>query len=207
MKSHTTLKSLFMILLTVFAFGVNAGGGKSVSLDYKPGQYNLDPAHTRAAFEIPHFVISRVEGRFNDVTGKATLAKDFDDSKFEATIKVASIDTAVDARDNHLKSADFFNAEKYPVMTLKSKKIEGSKESFELIGDLTIKDVTKEVTFEGQYLGVVKDSWGNTRAAFKFTAQINRRDFNVNYDDKFDLGPVVGNDVLISIISEVTLAK
>jgi polyisoprenoid-binding protein YceI len=193
--------SLF-IFFSLFSLDAFSGGGSSPKVDYQAGTYTLDNAHTRVSFKIPHFVISKVEGRFNDVKGQITLAEDFSKSSLEGTI-----DTASAQRDTHLKSADFFDAKKFPKMTFRSTKFEGKKEKFSVIGYLTIKDITKEVKFSAEYFGIVKDPWGNTRAAFKLTANINRKDFNITYDDKFDLGPVVGNEVEISIISEATLNK
>jgi len=201
------LNILPIIILALLSTASLAGGGKSEKLNYQDGTYIIDPAHTRASFSIAHFVISKVEGRFNEVTGTIKFDKDFTKSSFEATIPVSSIDSAVEKRDNHLKSPDFFDAKKFPLMTFKSTEISGDKHEFELTGDLTIKDVTKEVVFEGKYLGLVTDSWGNKRAAFKLKTKINRKDFDINYSDKFDLGPVVGHEVKIKIISEVTLKK
>lgn len=170
--------------------------------DYKPGSYDVDPAHTRVSFVIPHFVVSEVEGRFNDVKGEFTLAEDFEDSKVNATINVKSIDTGVKKRDDHLRSKDFFEANKYPQMKLVSKKISGSPEKFKLIADVTIKDVTKEVPFEGKYTGWVKDSWGQNRVALQMNGEINRKDFHINYDDKVDIGPAVGDTVKVQIRTE-----
>ncbi len=137
----------------------------------------------------------------------AKLDKEFEKSTLEGTIKINSIDTGVEQRDNHLKSPDFFDAKKYPQMTFKTTAIHGDAEEFKLKGTLTIKDVTKEVEFQGRNLGEVKDPWGNIRTAFKLSTTINRRDFNINYSDKIDLGPVVGNEVKIDIISEAILKK
>ncbi len=198
------LLTLSVLFLTMPAF---AGGGKAKELDYSPGTYTIDTAHTRAAFSIHHFMISMVEGRFNKVTGSVTLNKDFEKSTFAATIPVSSVDTAVDKRDNHLKSPDFFDAKKYPEMKFATTSIEGSRDDFKLKGNLSIKDVTKEVTFKGKFLGSVKDSWGNTRIAYKLKTKIKRSDFNINYNGTFDLGPVVGDEVKIHIISEATLNK
>lgn len=170
--------------------------------DYLPGKYDVDPAHTRASFIIPHFVVSEVEGRFNDVKGEFTLAENFKDSKVTATIAVKSIDTGVKQRDDHLRSKDFFEVAKYPSMKLVGKSITGTPESFKLTAALTIKDVTKDVVFDGKYTGSVKDSWRQQRVALQMTGKINRKDFHINYDDKVDLGPAVGDEVQIRIWTE-----
>lgn len=130
------------------------------------------------------------------------MDKDIGKSKVDVTVQIASIDTAEKKRDDHLKSADFFDAKKFPTMTFKSKKFTGNLEDFKVTGDLTIKGVTKEVTLNGKYTGSVKDSWGQIRAAVKATGKINRKDFNINYNDMVEAGPAVGDEVTINIISE-----
>lgn len=174
---------------------------------YLPGNYSVDPAHTRASFIVPHFVVSEVEGRFNDIKGEFTLAEKFTDSKVTATIPVKSIDTAVKQRDDHLRSKDFFEVAKYPEMKLITKSISGTPESFKMVAALTIKDVTKDVTFDGRYTGSVKDSWGKQRVALQATAKINRKDFNINYDDKIDIGPAVGEEITIRLWTEGVKAE
>lgn len=174
----------------------------AAGLELTPGKYNVDPAHTRVSFLIDHFVVSEVQGRFNDVKGTFTLDKDISKSKVDVTVPIESIDTGVKKRDDHLRSADFFDAKKFPTMTFKSKKFSGSLDNFKVTGDLTIKDVTKEVTLDGKYTGSVKDSWGQIRAAVRATGTINRKDFNIKYNDMVEAGPAVGDEVRISIISE-----
>lgn len=175
---------------------------QAAGLELAPGKYNIDPAHTRVSFLINHFVVSQVEGRFNDVKGDFSLNSDITKSTVNVTIPVSSIDTGVKKRDDHLKSADFFEVKKYPNMTFKSKKFSGNLESFKVTGDLTIKDVTKEVTLDGKYTGSVKDSWGQIRAAVQATGKVNRKDFNIKYNDMVEAGPAVGDEVTINILSE-----
>lgn len=201
------MKTLFLLLVTSLSFSAFGGGGKSEQTNYLPGSYTIDNAHTRVSFTIPHFVISEVEGRFNEVKGKIKFAEDFNKSTTEVSIPIKSIDTGIKQRDDHLRSADFFDATKYPMMTFKSKKFKGSPSDFTVIGTLTIKDVSKEVELQGKYLGSVSDPWGNTRSAFKLSGEINRKDFNINYNDKISIGPAVGNEVKINIISEAVLDK
>lgn len=191
-----SIKKIFLVSALIFpAVSYSA-------TTYQPGKFNVDPAHTRASFVVPHFVVSEVEGRFNDVKGEFTLAEKFTDSKLNATIPVKSIDTAVKQRDDHLRSKDFFEVAKYPEMKLVSKSITGTPEKFKMVAALTIKNVTKDVTFDGKYTGSVKDSWGKQRAALQATAKINRKDFNINYDDKIDIGPAVGDEVVIRLWTE-----
>jgi polyisoprenoid-binding protein YceI len=191
MKFKLTLLFMLMSLMTT---------ASGMGLVY--GKYKIDPVHTRVSFLISHFVVSQVEGRFNDVSGSFTLEEDASKSSVDVTIPVASIDTGVKKRDDHLKTPDFFEVRKYPTMTFKSKKFTGPLEDFKVTGDLTIKGVTKEVVLEGKYMGSIKDTWGHTRAAIKATGKINRRDFNIIYNDMIEAGPAVGDEVTINIISE-----
>jgi polyisoprenoid-binding protein YceI len=182
----------FVLLLAHLA--PTAGSAKD---DYLPGSYKVDPGHSKVGFEIPHLVISSVEGRFNEYQGDIVLAQPFAGSSLQAEVKVASIDTAVKDRDTHLKSADFFDAGKFPTMTLKSRRFEGTPEAFQLQGDLTIKGVTKPVTFDGKYLGTVVDGYGNQKIALEAKAKINRKDFGLTWGKMVEAGPVVGDSVTI----------
>ncbi|HYX34351.1 MAG TPA: YceI family protein [Oligoflexus sp.] len=179
----------------------------AAAIDYVKGKYDVDPAHSRVSFVIGHFVVSEVEGRFNDVKGEFTLAEPFTASKVTATVPVKSIDTGVAKRDDHLRSKDFFEVTKFPDMTLVSKSFTGTPEAFKMVAALTIKGVTRDVTFEGKYTGSVKDSWGQQRAAMQATATINRKDFNINYDDKVAIGPAVGEEVKIRLWTEGVKAE
>ncbi len=163
------------------------------------GKYNIDPMHSKVSFEIPHLVISSVEGSFKQFGGVIDLNKDFAKSKADVAVEIASIDTGVKDRDDHLKSPDFFDQAKHAQMTFKSKKISGKAEDFKLTGDLTIKGVTKSVTFEGKFLGNVTDGYGNRKAAFKATTKINRKDFGLTWGKMVEAGPVVGDEVEIKL--------
>ncbi|MBI3557998.1 MAG: YceI family protein [Deltaproteobacteria bacterium] len=166
---------------------------------YTPGSYQIDPMHSKVGFEVPHLVISSVEGRFNEYQGDFSLGEKFSDSRLSVTIETKSVDTAIRKRDDHLRSADFFDVAKFPKMTFKSKRIEGTPEAFTAMGDLTIKDVTKEVTLEGKYLGSVKDGYGNFKAAFSAVTKLSRKDFGLTWNSLVEAGPVVGDEVTISL--------
>jgi polyisoprenoid-binding protein YceI len=181
--------------------------GAFAGMKYVPGTYEIDPAHTRVSFIVPHFVISHVEGRFNDVEGDFTLGQPFSASKASITIQVESIDTGVKQRDDDLRSKNFFEVSKYPTMTFAAKSFRGTPDSCKVLGALTIKDVTKDVTLDGKYTGVVKDPWGNQRAAIQLMGVINRRDFHINYNEQIEIGPGVGDDVTIRIFSEGIMKK
>lgn len=192
------MRLLTSVLFLMFLFFVQSLAIKG----YVKGRYEVDPAHSRISFVIPHLVISEVEGRFNDVKGEFTLSEPFATSSFTATIPIASLDTGNKKRDDHLKSKDFFEVANYPKMKLVSKEITGTEDAFKVIASLTIKDVTKDVTFEGKCTGFAVDQMGKQRAAFQMTGTINRKDFNINYNEKVAIGPAVGDEVKIRIWAE-----
>lgn len=170
------------------------------ALAQESGVYQVDPAHSKVGFEIPHLVISTVEGKFKDFSGTIEINdKDFKKSKVTAEVNVQSIDTAVQKRDDHLRSADFFDVAKYPKMSFQSQKITGNKKSFNMTGLLTIKGVTKPVTFKGKFLGTVADGYGNLKAAFEAKTSIQRKDFGLTWNSMVEAGPVVGDEVEISL--------
>ncbi len=153
-------------------------------------------------------VISEVTGQFKNYDGTVEATKeDFTDAKINFTIDVSSIDTDNEQRDNHLKSDDFFNAEKYPKITFISKSFKKvGNNKFKLTGDLTIRDITKQVDLDVIYNGTVKDPWGNIRAGFKVTGRVNRFDFGLKWNALLELGgAVVDKDV--DIIIDVELIK
>lgn len=177
------------------------------SAKYNPGEYKVDPMHSKIGFEVPHLVISTVEGKFQKVDGQITLDKEFQKSKVIANAETESIDTGVKDRDDHLKSADFFDAKNNPQLTFKSSEVKGKPESFKMTGDLTIKGVTKKVTFNGKYLGNVKDGYGNDKAAFTATAEINRKDFGLTWNKAVEIGPVVGDKIKIDLRIQAARAQ
>ncbi len=173
-------------------------------------KWNLDNSHTNVKFTVTHMVISEVDGYFKTFSGSMTSSKpDFTDATIEFTVNVASINTDNEQRDGHLKADDFFNVEKYPVMTFKSismKKLSGNR--YELTGDLTIRDVTKRVKFAVTYGGTAKDPWGNTKAGFKASTTINRFDYGLKWNTLMEAGgAMVRQDVTISINAEFAQAK
>jgi polyisoprenoid-binding protein YceI len=199
-----------LAVLTAAAFfggpaAVEAGAqAREAKVAYAPipaGDYKLDTAHSRIGFAVRHLEINWVEGRFKDFAGTVHFDdKDVTKSSVEFTAKVASVDTEVEARDKHLRTADFFDAEKYPEMTFKSTGVERKgKDAYILRGDLTMKGVTKPVALPFTIAGAVKDPWGNTRFGIEAETKINRRDFGINYGNAFAGGLDVGNEVTISL--------
>jgi polyisoprenoid-binding protein YceI len=158
--------------------------------------YKLDPAHTSVGFDIAHLVISEVHGRFNDVAGEVVLDGDKLVSA-KAIIQVKSIDTGIAKRDDHLRSPDFFDAEKYPTITFESTKVENDR----LTGKLTLHGVTREITLPVTVKGPVQDPWGNQRIAVSTETKLNRTDYGMK---PF---PGVGDEVKIKIVAEATRPK
>jgi polyisoprenoid-binding protein YceI len=177
-----------------------AAGGRTV--------WKLDPSHTAVEFSAKHLMITTVKGRITDVEGTIyTDEKNPGNSSVEATLKATSIDTRTDQRDQHLRSEDFLNVEKYPDIKFRSTRIEGDKEHFKLSGQLTIRDVTKEITLDVHYEGETKDPWGGTRVGFSGTGKIDRRDWGLTWNQALEAGGVVvGNDIKINLEVEAVKA-
>lgn len=177
----------------------------AVPLFAQTAGWKLDRAHSGLSFSIKHMVISEVTGNFKDYDIVVVSSKDdFSDLAVTATIKVASINTENDGRDKHLKSDDFFNAEKFPEIKFVSTSVEKAGEkNFKINGDLTIRDVTKKVTFDAVYNGSLKTQQG-TLAAWKATATINRFDYNLKWNRAIETGGlVVGETVNITMNIEL----
>lgn len=163
--------------------------------------WKLDPSHTTVEFSAKHLMITTVKGRIADVAGTIVIdEQNPQNSSVEATLNAASLDTRTDQRDQHLRSADFLDVEKYPEIRFRSTRIQGSKESFKLIGDLTIRDVTKPVTLDVEFEGRTRDPWGGERVGFSASGKIDRREFGLTWNQALEAGGVVvGNDVKISL--------
>lgn len=165
-------------------------------------EWKIDQAHSSVYFKVRHLVISKTKGEFTKFDGTFNFEPgQWQDASANMTVKVASIDTDNEDRDKHLRSPDFFDTELYPDMTFVSKKvIPGAADRFKLIGDLTIRGKTHEVTFDVEYHGTVTDPWGNTRAGFTAETEINRQDYGVSWNKSLDQGGVVvGDDVEITL--------
>lgn len=163
------------------------------------GKYEIDAAHSKVGFEIAHLVISSVEGRFEKFSGNISVGEKPEASQVTVQIETGSIDTGMERRNNHLRSPDFFDAAKYPIMTFKSKKISMDDSAFKITGDLTMHGVTKEVTLDGKYLGAVKDQSGNEKIAAQAGTKINRKDFGLTWNKLIEAGAIVGDEVTVSL--------
>jgi polyisoprenoid-binding protein YceI len=179
----------------------------AASQSTKPTPWQIDPAHSAAHFSVRHLMISNVRGEFTNISGSALMdPADLSNSSVEVTIQAASLSTREPQRDEHLRSADFFDVAKYPALTFRSKRIESlGAEYFKLVGDLTIHGVTKEVTLdiEGP-TPAIKDPWGNVRAGVTGSTKINRKDFGLVWNTLTETGGlVVGDEVKITIEAEL----
>ncbi len=173
--------------------------------------WQIDPVHTTVGFSVRHMTISTVRGQFNKVAGTITAnGNDPATAVIEATIDTASIDTHSPDRDSDLKSANFLDVAKYPTMTFKSKKIEAAGPGkYNVVGDLTLHGVTKEVTLAVEATGApIKDPWGNMRAGATATTTINRKDFGLTWNKMIEAGgAVVGDAVAVEIDVEAVKKK
>lgn len=170
----------------------------------------LDPAHTQIEFAVKHMMFTTVRGRFSSFEGEVRLDEARpDDSSVEVTIEVESIDTGVAQRDAHLRSGDFFDVATFPQMRFRSTRVDGSladDSPLTVTGELTIRDVTREIVLEGTYDGTGTDPWGGTRSGFTAHAVIDRRDFGLTWNQALEAGGVlVGNDVKISLQVQAVL--
>ena len=172
--------------------------------------WEFDKAHSHIGFVVSHMVITKVNGQFNDFSGTIDFdGKDFSKASVEVTIDPHSIDTQNERRNAHLKSPDFFAADSFPQMGFKSKKvIPGADGDFKVIGDLTMRGVTKEVTLDAHLNGTIVDPGGSTRAGFTATTKINRQDWGISWSKKLDTGGLVaGDEVTINLDIEAVAKK
>jgi polyisoprenoid-binding protein YceI len=173
------------------------------------GVWALDTTHSEAAFTARHLMVTKVRGRFAVSGGAVTIAENPLESSVEATLDVASVHSGEAGRDEHLRSADFFDVTNYPTITFRSTKVEAAGDGeYKLTGDLTIKDVTKAVTLDLEYLGTVESPFGDTRAGFSATAEISRKDWGLDFNMALEAGGVVvGDKIKLNIDAETILQK
>lgn len=170
--------------------------------------WSLDPTHSEVGFKVKHMMFTNVSGKFNSYNVELSNEDDdFTTSEISFSADINSIDTNNADRDNHLKSGDFFDAEKFPNMTFKSTSVlKKSDSEYTVNGDLTIKDVTKPVTLSLEYSGLMKDPWGNTKAGLSIETKINRKDFGLTWNAALETGGVlVGEEV--KIFAEIQIVK
>ncbi|NQX13679.1 YceI family protein [Microbacteriaceae bacterium VKM Ac-2855] len=167
---------------------------------YKAGTWTVDPTHSEVAFSVRHLMISKVKGKFENFTATFTTGENPLDSTVEATAEVASINTNEPNRDGHLRTGDFFEAETFPQIHFTSTAVRPNKDDFLVDGDLTIKGVTKPVTFDLEFGGFGTDPYGNYKAGLVATTTIDRTDFGLTYNAALETGGVlIGEKVSITI--------
>jgi polyisoprenoid-binding protein YceI len=167
------------------------------------GTFAIDAAHSNVEFAVKHMMITTVKGRFGDVKGTVQIPEQ-GEPKVDVTISTASIDTRTEARDTHLRSADFFDVEKYPEIRFVSTKAMRTKDGYKLSGDLTIKGVTRPVTLDVTEEGSGVDPWGNVKSAFSAVGKFNRTDFGLTWNAALEAGGVlVSEEVRISIDAQL----
>ncbi|HEU5456782.1 MAG TPA: YceI family protein [Nocardioides sp.] len=166
------------------------------------GTWAIDPTHSEVGFVARHLMVTKVRGSFTDVTGTVEVAEDVARSVANVTIKTASVSTGTADRDAHLRSEDFFDVENFPELTFVSTSFDGDT----LTGDLTIKGVTKPVTLDVEFNGVATDPWGNDKAAFEATGELNRSDWGLTWNASLEKGGVLVSEK-IKLVIDVQLAK
>lgn len=165
--------------------------------------WNIDTAHSEIAFKVKHMMISTVTGHFEDFNASVeTESENFVGANFNFSAKTNSINTKNSDRDAHLKSDDFFNAETYPELKFKSKSFDGNI----LVGDLTIRDITKEVSLDVDFNGVAVDPYGQSKAGFEASGSINRKDFNLTWSAVTEAGSIVVSDT-VKLIADLQFIK
>ena len=172
--------------------------------------WSLDPTHSSIHFAVKHMVISQAKGSFGSFTTKVeTRGLDFADAKIELEIDVNTINTGTADRDNHLRAADFFDVEKYPTIKFVSKSMTKiNDEEYKLIGDITIKGITKSIEFKANYGGQLIDPWGNVRAGFTIESSIDRFDFGLNWNTVLEAGSaMLGKIVKLQAEIEIVTPK
>lgn len=166
-------------------------------------KWSIDTTHSEIAFKVKHMMISTVTGHFEDFEATAkTDGENFNDAAIEFSAKTASVNTKNKDRDTHLKSDDFFNSEKFPEIKFVSKSFDGEQ----LIGDLTIRDVTKQITLAADFNGIAVDPYGQTKAGFEITGEINRKDFNLTWSAVTEAGSIVVSDK-VKLVIDVQFVK
>lgn len=173
---------------------------------YVAGTWKLDPTHSEVTFSVRHLAISKVRGSFDAFDATLVTAEDPTNSSVEATIEIASVNTNQKDRDNHLRTNDFFKADEFPTMTFVSSSVALTGNDISVVGDLTLRGVTKSVTLVGEFGGITTDGYGQTKAGFEATTKINRHDFGVSWNAALEAGGfTLGDDVTINFELQFTL--
>lgn len=192
---NTGLRWMAYATLGALLAGLPVGAGAEMA------RWEIDPDHSLIEFRVPHMVVSKTSGRFTDYKGFVDMDADAKTiHAIEATINAASVNTNHDKRDTHLRNPDFLDVKQYPTMTYKMKSVKQQGDTYTIVGDFTLRGVTKEITLVSTFNGVAKDPWGGTRAGFSAEGKLNRKDFGMIWDKTLDNGGlVVGNEVHVRL--------
>jgi polyisoprenoid-binding protein YceI len=171
-----------------------------------PGTWTVDAGHSNVGFVVRHLMIAKVRGHFAEFSGTITVGENPLESTVQATVQTASVTTNDEGRDGHLKSADFFEVDKFPTLDLVSTGIEPRGADFVLHAELSVHGVTKSVDFDLEFEGVVQDPWGNTKAGFTAETEISRKDFGLEWNAALESGGVLVGDK-VKIILEIEALK
>lgn len=175
---------------------------------YRVGTWTIDPTHTEVGFSVRHLAISKVKGKFESFSGTITTAENPLESSVEATVEVASINTNQADRDGHLRTGDFFAAEEYPEFTFTSTGVRQEGGDFKIDGDLTLRGVTKPVTFDFEFGGFGTDPYGNYKVGFTATTVVKREDYGIQWNAPLETGGLLlGSDVTITLDVQAALAQ
>ena len=173
---------------------------------YVAGTWALDPTHSEVTFSVKHLAISKVRGIFERFTASIVTAEDPSKSTVEASIEVASINTNQKDRDKHLRTNDFFKADEFPNITFTSSSVVLKEDDITVVGDLTLRGVTKSVTLAGEFGGTVTDGYGQTKAGFTASTKINRHDYGVSWNAALEAGGfTLGDEISINFELQFTL--
>jgi polyisoprenoid-binding protein YceI len=160
----------------------------------EPGTWAIDESHSSVEFVARHLMVTKVRGRFGEIDGTITIADDPLQSSVRASVDATSVSSGDEKRDGHLRSPDFFDVVQFPKIEFASKRVETRGNGFALVGDLTVHGVTREVTWDLDYDGTVKDPWGGTRAGFSATTEVNRKDWGLTWNVALETGGFVVSD-------------
>ena len=175
---------------------------------YVAGTWTIDPVHTDVSFTVRHMMVSKVRGKFHGVSGSIVLAENPLASEVTADIDLGSIDTGNAQRDEHIRSADFFEVSSHPTMSFRSTSVRADGDDFVVTGDLSLRGVVKPVELKLEVNGFTKDPYGGTRAGFTASTQINRKDFGITIDMPMDGGgAVIGDKIQVLLEIEAVLAE
>jgi polyisoprenoid-binding protein YceI len=176
--------------------------------DYRVGTWKLDPTHSELSFWVRHLKISKVRGTFENFDVTVITPEDPSGISIEASIDVSSVNTGQTARDNHLRSSDFFLVDEHPHMLFRSTSIQVDGDDFTIAGELTLRGVTQPVTLAGEFGGVITDDYGRTKAGASASTTINRHDFGVSWNAALEAGGfTLGDDVTITVDLQVDLQQ